>query len=89
MNVNEDSSGEESATDFILDLDFNPEGITHYLHFKSNMARLQGKEKPLSTKKVRKTSFEQKRRPVQSTTSWKTLMVLYNRAAKARRINYD
>lgn len=33
MNVNEDSSGEESATDFILDLDFNPEGITHYLHF--------------------------------------------------------
>lgn len=51
MDVNKENSGEESPTDWILNLDFNPEGVM--LSFK-----FQTQKKPLPTKKVRKTSFK-------------------------------
>ena len=54
MDVNKENSGEESPTDWILNLDFNPERVMLHLNFKRrrNLCQRRRSGKPVSSRNV-------------------------------------
>ena len=59
MDVNKENRKKESTADWILNLDFNPEGVIHPFMFQIQHSLCSEEEEPLLTKKAKKLSFKE------------------------------